>query len=207
MTSHWVDRHHRRRWTGVNVLSRMLILWSMSACVPSSGQAQIGGTVTAPGPIPGCSAAMCEDEGALITAIDAIIRSSDECREGAPGIYRSLHWAPYTSGTRAEETFASSRGVPNSPAAMMVEHVLSDGLKRYWRKVRVVDSATVVSDSLAASVCLLVLSPPSWRGSDEVRIEVAEWRRTPHHSAQRFVYLRREGGRWRVMRIETGMRS
>jgi hypothetical protein len=207
VTSHWGDRNRERSSTRMKVLSRMLVLWCMSACVPLNGQAQVGGTATAPGPIPGCSAAMCEDEGALITAIDAIIRSSDECREGAPGIYRSLHWAPYTSGTRAEETIVSRRGVPNSPAAMMVEHVLSDGLKRYWRSVRVVDSAAVVSDSLAASACLLVLSPPSWRGADEVRVEVAEWRRTPHHSAQRFVYLRRESGRWRVMRIETGMRS
>lgn len=185
----------------------MLIVWSVSACAPLQGQAQTGGTATAPGPIPGCSAAMCEDEGALLTAIDAIVRSSDECRESAPGIYRSLHWAPYTSGTLAAETVASSRGVPSSPAAMMVEHVLSDGLKRYWRSVQVVDSAAVVSDLLPANACLLVLSPPSWRGPDDVRIEVAEWRRAPHHSAQRFVYLRRESGRWRVMRVETGMRS
>lgn len=186
------------------VLAASLVL--LASATPSHAQEAVD--TVPPSVPPGCAAAACEDGSALITALDALIRMTGECAATAPALLNTLHWAPSTVFTSYAHSRRTRVGLPSSPVAMRLADLIPPlALQRYWSRVRVVDEKEVIRSKGLGGTCLFVFSPPSWRGQELVRISVGIVRSSPWYASERFVYLRRDGARWLVVRIESGMES
>lgn len=158
--------------------------------------------------VPGCRAALCADESALVTALDTLLRHESPCADATPFVLRTLHVAPFTHvGDAVMGRTPTRLGLPTSPAVLRMEDFGGNPFRRYWSAIRIVDSVAVRRGDVPANACLFVFSPVTWLGEDLVRVIVVESRERPAHIAQRFVFLAREAERWRVIRIETGMQS
>ncbi|HET7586145.1 MAG TPA: hypothetical protein VFK13_14630 [Gemmatimonadaceae bacterium] len=112
--------------------------------------------------------------------------------------------APF-SATRAGET--SPIGLPSSPPVMRLDDLILQPFSRYWKAVRLVSESEVRDGAVPEKTCLFAFAPVTWLGPDSVRITVAESQERPPQVAERFVFLARRDGGWRVTAIETGMQS
>jgi hypothetical protein len=161
-----------------------------------------------PRQVPVCEAAVCDEGAALITALDTLSRNSSECQAGPPVVLRTLHSAPIThlGDVRAGRS-GNQLNLPSSPVLSRMEDIGLMSFRRYWDQVRIVDSSEVRSGAVPPTSCLFIFSPLSWLGPDQGRIIVGELRPSIGYFAQRFIFLRRRPGGWRVARVETGLQS
>lgn len=179
---------------------------TLLACSRSGAQSVAGQSSNRS--VPECAAAMCEEETALVTALDTLLRHERVCRDAPPAVLHTLHWAPFT---HLEDEIAGRAlgriGLPSSPVAMSLGQAGRRAFERYWSDISIVEAGQVARGSIPRHACLIVFAPVTWQGVDRVRVMMTDSREVPRHIAQRFIFLVRRGNRWLVERLETGLRS
>lgn len=184
------------RSIGIRLLVGAIVLLSASsACAQDSSDLRT------------CNAAACEDEAIIIVAVDAALNATEFCGDRPARLLSTLHPAPYTSFADAARGRPDRRGVPSSPATLRLEDLGILSARRFQHTVAIVDSLVILAESPAVAGCLVVASPPSSRGNNEMRVIIAVSDVSRGQSVQRFIFLRREGALWVVSRHEVGYRS
>ncbi len=177
-----------------------LMVWA-TAFTPVEGEAQSAGSMFR------CGAANCEEASIVVTAIDAALKASDFCAARPARVLASLYPAPYTEFGDGVRGRTERFGVPSSPSTLRLEDIgiLKDGA--LGQSLTIVDTTRVLRDAGSVEGCLLVASPPSFRGADLARVIVAVSDAKNGRFIQRFVFLQRQGDSWIVVRQEIGYRS
>lgn len=157
--------------------------------------------------VPACAAAVCEEEAAMVAALDSLLRHDRRCDASPPVLLRTLHLAPFTGFGDGIAGRQTRFGVPTSPAVARIDDAGGGMIRRYWDAIRIVSAADLEAAELPAGTCLVVFSPITWLGPDTVRFIVSQVTDQPRDIAQRFVFLERRGSRWAVSRLETGFQS
>lgn len=178
-----------------------ILLTAFSACTGTQVSAQVGANAQT------CNAANCEDEAIVVTAVDAALDGTEFCGGRSVHLLATLHPAPYTAFSDGVRGRDRRHGLPSSPATIRLEDIGILSPRRFRHQLTIVDSADVQRGSLAESGCLVVASPPTFRGNNEMRVLVGVSEQSGRQSIQHFVFLRREGARWAVSRREVGYRS
>lgn len=185
-------RHH---------LLHVVFLTAFSACSGTRVSAQVATNAQE------CNAAACEDEAILVSAVDAALDGTGFCGGRAVHLLSTLHPGPYTAFSDGVRDRGHRRGLPTSPATLRLEDVGILSPRRFRHQLTIVDSTDVQRGSLEDSGCLVVASPPTLRADSEMRVIVGVSELSGRNSIQHFVFLRREGSHWIVLRREVGYRS
>jgi len=178
-------------------------LGSMSCALAAIAIVAIGGAASgqvsseARGTIRPCGAASCEDVSALVTALDTVLRASSECAGRRAVVEASLYWDPFAfdEGSEREE-------VPSYPAIGEWGERGSFTLRIYSPLISLVDLRRATAARRAD--CLMVFSPPTWLGPDNVRVSVALLGSEPQDRVEWYVFLSRSKAAWDVDRVEVG---
>ena len=182
-----------------SVLVSLALLGTMS-CAATRASAQARGASAA------CNAAMCEDESAVIAAVEAALEATKFCENVPLFVLATLHPAPYTAFNDAVRARALRNGLPSSPATLRLEDIGIVSTRRFGLAVTIVDSLEVIQRP-AERGCLVVASPPEARAGGETRVVVGITDFGRGQAVQRFIFLRRDGAYWKVSRHEVGYQS
>ena len=151
--------------------------------------------------VPRCAKEFCQEMVIYATAFDSLL-SLSECRSRPVAIVRNLYSAPFSyRDTRR----GSSLLDPRSPVLGRID----DGpnpFRQFGPRVRIVDVQEFDASSLTRE-CVFIFSPVAWMGESMVRIIVLEVQPPGTVFYERYIYLRRVGGRWTISLLEAGMVS
>jgi hypothetical protein len=132
-----------------------------------------------------------------VTALDTVLRASNECAGHQVLIAASLYWDPYA--------FDEGSGGEEHPSYPVIGRWGDRGrlaLRVYSPRVILIDLR--LKTHMRRPRCLMVFSPPTWLGPDSARIIVAVLGSDPGERIEWYVFLSRSKTTWKVYRVEVG---
>lgn len=167
------------------------------AIMTSRGAASAQVSTQTRGTIRKCGAASCEDETALVTALDTVLRASGSCVGHKVLVAADLYWNPFAfdEGSAHDEQ-------PSEPAMGTWGRRGRLALSVYSPNVTLIDLRQQASVRQAG--CLMVFSTPTWLGPDRTRVIVAVQGAQAQDRVEWYVFLSRRADAWKTDRLEVG---